>query len=97
MIEHLALFKLKEDADQADLDSFAAALQALAPKLSGLVSMRIERDARLRAGNVDFGIIARFEDSESFLGYSGHPEHVAVVEQYAPKLIATRHSIQYEV
>lgn len=94
MIDHILLATLKDDAEAADVGALVAALHALSREAAGVVSYRVERDAGLRDGNDDLAIVARFRDEAAFRDYLGHPKHLAVLADLAPRVLESKHSVQ---
>ena len=96
MIDHIVLFRIKEGAADADVQALIDALYAVSRLAPGVESYRLQRDARLRDGNDDLALVARFRDRDAFEGYLSHPEHLAPLAKYAPGLLADKHSVQFE-
>lgn len=87
MIEHIVLFRLMDGVTSADVDELFASLHAIARAVDGVVDYRLERDAGLRdAGNEDIALVARFRDEEDFQADLTHPDHLAVLENSAPRV-----------
>lgn len=95
MIDHIVLFRLRSEAEPTDVQALMDALSRLSTEVPGVLSYRIERDACLREGNADLGLIARFADAESFSNYLTHPKHVAILDEFGPRLLAEKHSVQF--
>lgn len=95
MIDHILLMTLKPDAAASDVEELISALRRVSGDVDGVLSYRVERDAKLRDGNDDLAIVARFRDEASFRGYLGHPGHHAVLADLAPRVIAGKHSVQF--
>lgn len=96
MIDHLVLFRLTDTAQDADVQALIDALYAVSRVAPGVESYQIERDAGLRDGNDDLALVARFRDEEAFQSYLVHPDHLAVLAEYAPRLLADKHAVQFQ-
>ncbi len=97
MIRHVVLFTWISEATDEQKEQVTKELQALPPLMTGLRSFDIGPSAGIAEGNVDFAVVADFEDVESYLSYRGHPAHRAVVEQVITPITKGRAAIQYEI
>jgi quinol monooxygenase YgiN len=95
MIDHILLLTLKDDAASTDVEALVTALQRVSEEVNGVLWYRVERDARLRDGNDDLAVVARFRDEEAFRAYLTHHLHLAVVAELAPRVLAGKHAIQF--
>jgi quinol monooxygenase YgiN len=96
MIRHVVLFTWDEGMTDELERQFAAELTALAPKLKGLLSYHAGPDLGLVEGNVDFAVVADFEDTDSYLSYRDHPEHQDIIRRLSRPHAKTRAAVQYE-
>ena len=96
MIDHVVLFALKTDAPRGDLPVLIARLRAVAARIDGLEEYRLGLDLQLRPGNDDLAIVARFVDRASLDRYLTDSEHLAILAEYGPRLMAEKHSVQFE-
>ncbi len=97
MIRHVVLFTWDDEMTAEMERQLAAELTALAPKLAGLRSYHAGPDAGIRTGNVDFAVVADFDDAESYLAYRTNAEHQEIVGRLTGRHAKDRASVQYEV
>ena len=91
MIRHIALFKLKDDADPSTKQSLEEGLFLLAQTIPQISSYEYGADLGLRAGNFDFAVVADFEDAEQ------HPDHQQFLKSRLTPVLADRVSVQFEL
>ena len=76
MIRHVVLFKLKSEADRAELVRLMGQLDDLHPKLDGVPSWWL-RCHQVAAGHWDASLIADYVDGQGLEAYLDHPDHAA--------------------
>jgi hypothetical protein len=96
MIRHVVLFTWTQDMTGEMEQQFAAELTALAGRL-GVPSYQAGADVGLVEGNVDFAVVADFDDAESYLAYRDHPEHQDIIARLSRPNTKSRASVQYEI
>ncbi len=97
MIRHVALFRLKEDAPAGTRQALEEGLSLIAQTISEISNYEYGGDLGLREGNFDFGVVADFENAESFETYVNHPEHQAFLKKRLMPVLAERVSVQIEI
>jgi hypothetical protein len=97
MIRHVVLFTWSETADADRRARSVQALRGLRDTVGGMTSLTVAEDAGLSEGNADAVLIAEFPDVEAFRSYSGHPAHVAVLDEHVRPFLAARSAVQHEV
>jgi hypothetical protein len=95
MLHHVVTFTLKSDAPADQVETIAAAVNALAATLPEVKSMAIGRDLALREGNASFALAATFDDVEGFKVYADHPEHIRVIKELIGPFIESRSPAQF--
>lgn len=99
MIRHIAMFQLTA-TDPAEKDAQVAqaeaGLQALVGVVPGLRSMDVARNVAFEGANMDFALVADFDDLAALEAYGGHPAHVEVAE-YIGAIRSGRAAIDFEV
>ncbi len=95
MIYHVVLFRLLPGSSRASLDELVNILTGLTTRLDGVEEYRVGTDLRLRDGNDDLAIVARFRDRNALDTYLTHPEHLSALAKYGPVLVAEKHSVQF--
>lgn len=83
MVEHIVLFKLKQDATPQQKEELIRRLRGLAGKIEGIVSLSAGESFTNRHKGYTVGLVVRFTDKEALERYGPHPEHVPVKEYVA--------------
>ena len=99
MIRHLILWKVKSDYSAEEracaIVGVKNALEALAGKISGLVSIRVITEA-LPSSNADLMLDSVFESADALAGYQSHPDHVAAANDFVHPHMETRLCLDFE-
>lgn len=99
MVKHIVLFKLKDEASEAEkleaMNSFKKAIEALPAKIA--VIRKIEVGLNMNPGETwSIALYSEFDSLDDVKFYATHPDHVA-----AGKLLAavkeSRACVDYEV
>jgi hypothetical protein len=96
VITHVVLFRWKPDIPPNQVDAIAAALDTLPPAIPSIATYRHGASVGLSAGAFDYGIVATFDDAESWHRYDTDPVHEAVRADTIRPWIAERASTQFE-
>ncbi len=97
MIYHTVLFKLKEEATQAQGLAMTDALNALVGKIPTLQLMKAGKNFSNRSKGYEYMLVSTFADKEGLEAYAIHPEHVAVVEKYVRPIAADILAVDIEL
>jgi hypothetical protein len=97
MIRHVILFTWTDGMTEAMEQQLSAELNALAPTLPGVLSYHAGPDAGIIKGNVDYAVVADFEDAGSYLAYRDHPAHQDIISRLSRPNTKARASVQYEI
>jgi hypothetical protein len=97
MIRHVTLFTWTDDMTPDKEQQIAHELTAFAKQLPGLRAYHAGPDAGIVEGNFDFGIVADFDDAESYLAYRNHPEHRDIISRLIAPYTKSGASVQYEI
>ncbi len=97
MIRHVVLFAWTAEATAQQRQQVADELRALRPLMAGLSSYECGPDAGIVDGNFDFGVVADFEDAQSYLAYREHAAHRAVINQVIRPITQARASVQFQI
>ena len=57
---------------------------------------RFGRDLRLREDNYEFAVTADFDDTDGFLVYRDHPDHLKAMAEFVAPIAKTRAAVQFE-
>ncbi len=99
MVKHIVLFKLKDEAPEAQkleaMNRFKAAIEALPARIP--VIRKVEVGLNINPGETwSIGLYSEFDSLEDVKSYAVHPDHVA-----AGKLLAevkeSRACVDYEI
>lgn len=99
MVKHVILWTLKEEdeAKKAEIKKgIKANLEGLAGQIPGLVEIKVNTEP-LASSNADVMLDSLFDNEDALKGYSGHPAHVAVANEFVRPYTATRTCMDYEV
>ena len=81
MVEHLVLFRWKEGADSAAIESALEGLRALEDAIPGILELTCGHNFSDRAKGFDAGLYVRFENRAALDAYGPHPAHQRVVQE----------------
>ncbi len=94
---HVVLFTFTPEASPEQVDALVAGLAALPGQIPEIRGYDFGPDAGLRETNEEFAVVADFDDAESYKAYSAHPAHRRLVDELLNPIVASRHSMQYEL
>ena len=92
MIQHIVLWKFREDADPTE---FLTRLQALEGQIECIRSLKVRRSAVPNA-QYDAVLVSEFDNLEDVEKYKNDPRHVAVAE-LCKSIRITRSAIDVEL
>ena len=92
MIQHIVLWKFREDADPTE---FLTRLQALEGKIECIRSLKVRRSAVPNA-QYDAVLVSEFDSLEDVEKYKNDPRHVAVAD-LCKSIRITRSAIDVEL
>ncbi len=99
MIHHVVMWRLREDARHANLDTLAKRLQvnveALRAAVPGLLRLELAANRASVADSADLILYSEFESWHALQGYDAHPLHVEFRGLIAPLRIERR-VVDYE-
>lgn len=95
MVRYVALIKLKPNADQALVEKWIAATEALS--IQGLRGLKFYRDLGLREDTKDYTLIADFDDEDGYRRYDSDPGHARLRQEMAVHLIETIDRCQFRM
>lgn len=87
-IKHCVLVKFASGTPQGTIDEFFADLRALVDTLPGIIDFTGGADCSLDglAQGYTHGFVMTFADAATRDVYLPHPDHVAIIDRYSPKL-----------
>jgi Stress responsive A/B Barrel Domain len=96
MFRHVVLFAWTDESTREQKQRVAEQLGTLPARIPEIRAYHFGTDAGINEGSYDFGIVADFDDVESYLRYRDNAEHRAIIERYIAPLVARRAAVQYE-
>ncbi len=83
-VQHIVLVEWKDEADDATIDAFLAAVSALPEKIDGVEKVEFGKNFTDRAGNFTHVGIVTMRDRDVLAAYGPHPEHQAALAGAMP-------------
>lgn len=97
MIEHIVLFKLKEEATTQQREAMLAGLKSLRQSVPGIVELSCGENFSERNQGYEIGLVVRFTDRAALDTYLPHPAHRAVVEEKIRPIMEGVIVVDYEI
>lgn len=79
MIEHIVLFKFKNDTTKEQKEEGTRRLRSLKTVLPGIIDIQANHNFSDRSKGYDMGLTVRFKSRDDLETYGPSPEHQAVV------------------
>jgi hypothetical protein len=95
MIRHVVLFKWSEDATEEQKAALAAELIEIPGRISEIRSYKFGPDLGINPGNLDFVVIAEFDNEDDYRVYRDHPAHRALIDGFITPIVASRAAVQF--
>jgi hypothetical protein len=97
MVEHIVLFKWREDAAPGDISKAMQALKNLKNDIPGIVELAIGDNFSNRSQGYQCGLVVRFEDRRALEEYGPHPAHQSVVQNLVAPIRVDTIVVDYEL
>jgi hypothetical protein len=97
MVEHIVLFKWKEDAAPGDITKAIQGLKGLKDEIEGIVDLSVGDNFSNRAQGYQCGLVVRFVDRTALENYGPHPAHQAVVQNLIIPIRTDLIAVDYEI
>lgn len=95
MVKHIILWKLKDEANTAEVKAgIKSGLEGLMGVIPGLLEIKVETEV-LASSNVDVMLYSVFTDEAALKGYAVHPAHVEVANTKVRPYTAVRSCIDF--
>jgi len=94
MVLHIVLFKWKEGVTEAQVNALHRGMAGLTAQIPEVKDLQWGSDLGFREGNASWALAALFDDQAGWHAYQVHPAHVAVVQNMALPITASRTAIQ---
>lgn len=99
MVKHLILWTINDEYSTEEKKKIVAGiktgLESLAGKIPGMISIEVHASP-LKSSNTEVMLDSCFESEEALNGYSVHPEHVAIANEFVRPYTKTRNCFDYE-
>lgn len=100
MVKHIIVWKIKDEFDEDKKNEIKLGvkngLEGLAGQIPGLVEIKVQTKV-LPSSNGDLMLDSTFESAEALNGYSVHPAHVDVANNFVRPYMASRSCVDYEL
>lgn len=96
MLRHVVTFRWNASSSPSHRAELEAALSRLPESIPELRGYHFGHDLGLNAGNVDFGVVAEFDDAAGYLAYRDHPQHARIIDELIAPYLDTRTVLQFD-
>lgn len=96
-IEHVVLFKWREDAAPEAIAAAMEGLRGLKARIPGILALSCGENFSERAQGFQCGLVVRFVDRAALETYGPHPAHQQVVQELINPIRADIIAVDYEV
>jgi hypothetical protein len=96
MIEHIVLFKWKEDAAPQAIAEVLTELRGLKTQIDGITGLTCGANFSERAQGFTHALVVRFDSRAALDAYGPHPAHQRVVQNYITPIRADILALDYE-
>eukprot|EP00897_Mesotaenium_endlicherianum_P005383 jgi/Mesen1/4873/ME000244S04050 len=96
VIEHLVLFKMKEDFEQSQEKDMLDNLYSLQYHYRNILAVSVGRIFSKRSNGFTHALFVRFPSQEALAQYTIHPSHTSVVEQYIKPYLEDILAVDFE-
>jgi hypothetical protein len=97
MVEHVVLFKWKEDAAPEAVQAVIRGLKALNDKIPGIMDLSCGENFSARSQGFHCGLVVRFINRAALDVYGPHPAHQEVVQNLIAPIRADILAVDYEI
>lgn len=97
MLRHVVLFIWTADASDEQKQRVATELGTLPGLIPQIRAYQFGPDAGINEGSYDFGVVADFDDADSYRVYRDDPRHRGIIERHIMPIVARRAAMQYEI
>lgn len=100
MVKHIILWTLKDELggkSKAEVkEGIKKGLEGLMGEIPGMIDIKVNIEP-LDSSNAEVMLDSTFESAEALKGYSVHPKHVAVADNFVRPYTATRTCMDYKL
>ena len=95
MLEHLVLFKFKQEASAPQIDEAISQLQQLPSKIDDIIELSCGKNFSDRSQGFEYGLRVLLKDNEALERYQKHESHVNVVENNVKPILESILAVDY--
>jgi Stress responsive A/B Barrel Domain len=96
MFRHVVLFTWTPEATAGQKQALHDELPKMPPAIEAIRAYQFGPDAGLNPANVDYAVVADFDDQAGYLAYRDHPVHRELVDRHVTPIVASRAAVQFE-
>lgn len=97
MIEHIVLFKWKEEASASAIAQVMEGLRNLPDKIPEIIALSCGENISERSQGFQHGLVVRFSDRDALATYQAHPAHQALVQNLIKPIVQDILCVDYEL
>lgn len=97
MIEHIVLFRFKDEITDSTKATIVKELLSLKDKVPSIQSITAGKNFTDRSKGFEYGLVVRFENRLGLDDYQVHPEHQRVIHEFIRPALADILAVDYEV
>lgn len=97
MIEHLVLFKWKEDASDSAIAQVIEGLKSLPDEIPEIIALSCGENFSERSQGFQHGLVVRFSDRAALATYQAHPAHQVLVQNLIKPIVQDILCVDYEL
>jgi hypothetical protein len=95
MIRNVTLMRFKEGTSPDRIDELAVAMRGL--RIDGMRELTMGRDVGLRDSNMDWAVVADFDDVEAYRAYDSDAEHNRIRRELVGPIAERIERCQFEL
>lgn len=96
MFRHIVMFRWGPASSEEQRAALRDALAGLPDAIPQLRRYVFGDDAGINEGNLDFGLVAEFDDAEGYIAYREHPEHLRIIVELINPYLDSRSVVQFD-
>ena len=97
MIEHIVLFKFKDEATTEQIEALTNGLRGMATTIPGIAKLVVRENKSSHSMGYTLGLVVRFTDWAALEAYLPHPVHQAVVTDLLGPIHEDLVAFDYEI
>jgi len=97
MIRHVVMFRWVDGTTDEQIAAVSEGLAELPGLMPEIRRYEFGADLALAEGNLDFVVVADFDDVDAYISYRDNADHQSLIAQVIRPVIAERVAVQYEI